>query len=108
MNGRNFIDMGILGRVKIMYRILPPWFCSNMSGMTSGYFGITNRAQESLFTKNITGNSSHLTFQCVKESFCLGFISTFGDTGRFDLNSEVPKRVKTKEARDKDNRQVKT
>lgn len=42
--------------------------------------------------------------------FCLGFISTFGDTGRCDLKSvsEVSKKAKTKEAMDEDNLQVKS
>lgn len=58
--GRSSIHMaGSLGRVKITFRIiLSPRFRSNMSGMTLGYFGITSRTQESLFTKKITGKSS--------------------------------------------------
>lgn len=45
-----------------------------------------------------------------KEPSSLGFISTFWGTGRFFLISvsEAPKRVKTKEARDGDNFQIKS
>ena len=99
--------MGILGRLKIMYRILLSlhgsvlihlgWLQQTLGWKTEPRKGSLERElQEIPLSHDL--------------SLCLGFISTFGDTGRCDLKSvsEVSKKVKTKEAMDEDNLQVKS